>query len=781
MSSERPDTDMAPAGPADGGDGDEEQHGGGDVRRPMDVEERQDGRAGGGSVSNVVMRQTNNASTTEPSHMPSPLTATVAGGPQAAAAAAAGEGVVKRAGSPLDREEPKRAKRDGQTHQSAANLDAAKEAPDSSSTQTDKPWRINVGGFTMEFPREVLLRDGLKDTRLAMLFHRFAESLLKDTDGIPFIDANPHYFIWLDVKLGFLKAGWIDDITLSDDCPAKAFYHDLCFAKTTLSMTPQDDQGSEAFQNFMAVMGRFIKSSAARGTGGYEVLSAVVHGTTVSTTDATLDDHSTFGRRFTKFAAPVTDESVPTTTFEKVVDFVRRRRLAPDAVLALPIADDWPQLLSAFEMYDLMECVYLTMIGKPHSTIRSLFRDSVHGESHEPLLDRVAGGEGGRLFVIEPECKEGHRHIFACLIDGPLIAPSDPTAEVLTRRLTTFYSISGAFKDQEGIVSITVPHNQQRVDVAGTQGVVKATNGVGGSVCIGSSRLWLGSGGNVAIGHGRLWLGHGGKEDGRPAGDLRRCCQWVERDDLPAGKTYRGSYTNGRATLAGSHSFTAQRLEVYEVLTTRPAEPVLSAAQLQELINMTGNANATPKLLYKGACDGWMYPAMLAKVGTATNLLLVLKDTGDHVIASHINGQLKQPADPTRVQKTKWPVALYSVCGAFSEADGITRIAVPDDEQYVNVAGPQGAVKGDGANVSDANVSIGGGRLWLGWGWPDCRPAGDLRRCYQWLKRDELPAGATYRGSYDTIDGWATLAAAPTFTCVDMEVYTLQQASADSG
>ncbi|CEM23424.1 unnamed protein product, partial [Vitrella brassicaformis CCMP3155] len=122
----------------------------------------------------------------------------------------------------------------------------AKEAARSSSTQADKPWRINVGGFTMEFPREVLLQDGLKDTRLAVLFHRFGESLLEDTDGIPFVDADPHYFIWLDVKLGFLKAGWIDDITLFDDCPVKTFYHDLCFAKTTLSITPQNDQGSEA-------------------------------------------------------------------------------------------------------------------------------------------------------------------------------------------------------------------------------------------------------------------------------------------------------------------------------------------------------------------------------------------------------------------------------------------------------------------------------------------------------------------------------------------------------
>ncbi|CEM23414.1 unnamed protein product [Vitrella brassicaformis CCMP3155] len=680
-------------------------------------------------------------------------------------------------------------------------------AADGSSTQADKPWRINVGGFTMDFPRQVLLRDGLKDTRLAVLLHRFDESLLKDTDGIPFIDADPHYFIWLDVKLGFLKAGWIDDITLFDDCPVKAFYHDLCFAKTTLSITPQNDQGSEAFQGFMAVMGGFIKSSAARGTGGYEVLSAVVHGTTISTTDATLAGLDTFGRRFTKFAAPVTDASVPTATFEKVVDFVRRRRLAPDAVTPLPIADDWPQLLSAFEMYDLMECVYLTMIGKSHSRIRCLFRSSQHGWSHEALLDRVAGGEGGLLFVIEPECgpaspswtrlfsraapllpalrallmgflsrvwgvppalcqssntcdeSELRRHIFACLIDGPLIAPSDPTAEATTGRPVTFYSISGAFKDEEGIVNITMPHDWQRVDVAGTQGAVEGTNGVGG---------------NVAIGGGRLWLGQGG--NGRPAGDLRSCDQWVKRDELPAGKTYQGSYsTNGWATLAGSHLFTAQRLEVYEVSTTRPADPILSAAQLQELINMTGNANATPKLLYKGPRDGWKYPTMLAKVGTATNLLLVTKDTGDHVIAAHINGQLKQPTDAAAVEKTKCPVAFYSVCGAFSEADGITHIAVPDGQQYVDVAGPQGAVKG--TKGYGGNVAIGGGRLWLGSGEKeDARPAGDLRSCHQWVKRDELPAGKTYLGSYDT-DGWATLAAADTFTCVDMEVYTLQQAS----
>ncbi|CEM12043.1 unnamed protein product [Vitrella brassicaformis CCMP3155] len=142
MWSGRPDTDMAAAGPADGGDGDEGQRGGGDERRPVDVEERQEGRANGGAVSNVVMRQRNNASMTEPSQMPSPaihLTARVAGGPQAAAASApsaveqessssyAGVGVVKRAGSPLEHQEHERPKGDRQRDQPAANLPSAQQ------------------------------------------------------------------------------------------------------------------------------------------------------------------------------------------------------------------------------------------------------------------------------------------------------------------------------------------------------------------------------------------------------------------------------------------------------------------------------------------------------------------------------------------------------------------------------------------------------------------------------------------------------------------------------
>ncbi|CEM39301.1 unnamed protein product [Vitrella brassicaformis CCMP3155] len=638
----------------------------------------------------------------------------------------------------------------------------ATSAANSRSKQADKPFELNVGGCVRPFPREVLLRDGLKDTRLAVLLHRFDEWLLKDTDGATFIDADPFYFIWLARKLRYLITNHIDVAEIHAGCSAFAFYHERFMAKTALTIEAHEgDEDSEAFHSFMEAIGGFIKSSAG-GQGGCEVLSVCVNGTTEATTDATLDDHRTFNDRFTKYAAPVTQ--VPTTTFDKVVDFVRRRRLSPDAVPPLPITDDWPQLLRTLEMYDLMELVYLSMIGKSHSHIRCLFRDFMHGGSHhEALFKQVGGADGGLLFVIQPECEtsEDRPHAFACHIDGPLIAPTDPTAEVFTGRVITFYSITGAFSEDDGIVKIAVPHDRQYMTITGAEGVVKCERG---------------GGGYVAIGGGRLWLGWG--QDGRPIDDIRSCRQWVNKDDLPTGKTYVGSFTDdGDATLAGSQTFTAQRLEVYQVWTTRAADPILSGAQLQELINMTGNTTATGRPLYKGERDGWMYPTMVAKVGTASNLLLVIKDVANHVIACHINGTLKQPADAAGVQTTRCPVALYSVSGAFAEDGGIVEITVPHIHRRVEVAGTQGAIKAaNGINVG--NVCIGHGRLWLGFGGQDGRPAGDLRCCYQYVRRAELPAGKTYVdvGSF-TDDRWATLAAARLLTCADMEVYALQQAS----
>jgi len=186
----------------------------------------------------------------------------------------------------------------------------------------------------------------------------------------------------------------------------------------------------------------------------------------------------------------------------------------------------------------------------------------------------------------------------------------------------------------------------------------------------------------------------------------------------------------------------------------------------------------TGKLLYKGERDGWAHKTMLAKVGKAADLLFVIKDMGGHVLASHLKRQLKLPDNPTDVERTiNCPVTFYSISGAFEEGDGIVKIAVPNNWQWVVVAGTEAEVTSS-QGVPRGSVCIGGGRLWLGIG-KNGQPAGDMRLCQQWLRRSDLPDGKTYRGDFND-DGQATLAATLSFTCADIEIYTLQ-ASEGSG
>ncbi|CEL95896.1 unnamed protein product [Vitrella brassicaformis CCMP3155] len=404
---------------------------------------------------------------------------------------------------------------------------------------------LDIGGTVMTFPRDSLLHDELKGTCLAVLLHRFGDWLLTHGNGTPFVDADPDYFKWLSVKLRYLRDNRIDVKEICEGCPpAFAFYHNRFLAKTDLTIEPQTgDHKSAAFDGFMAAMGAFIDSSVAGGTGGSEVLSVFVEGRSVATADATLDDFDTLKKRFTEYRGPVVHVSAD--HFYKIVDYIRRIRIAPDAARPLPTSSSFDELLYACEMYGLMEQVYLSMIGKSHSHIKCILRNSYDDCEFETLVQRADGLQGGLLFVIECEHKT-RRHRFACHIDGPLIAPSDPKAELRTTCPVTFYSISGAFEGGDGIVQIAVPSNKQWVNVAGTEGAVKNDKGE--------------PTGKVCIANGRLWLGHG--KDG-PAGDLRRCQQWLERGELPDGKTYRGDFHDGDATLAATVSFTCADMEIY--------------------------------------------------------------------------------------------------------------------------------------------------------------------------------------------------------------------------
>ncbi|CEL94480.1 unnamed protein product [Vitrella brassicaformis CCMP3155] len=403
---------------------------------------------------------------------------------------------------------------------------------------------LNVGGMVMEFHRHQLLRCGLRGTCLAVLLNRFPGWLLTDAEGVHFVDADPFYFIWFTVML--YLGDRIDVSEICEGCPsAFPFYHDRFFAKTDLNTEPQTgDHEGDAFRQFMAEMGAFIHSSAG-GTSGSEVLTARVDDLTVATTDATLDDFDTLHERFSKYRGPVVDVSAD--HLRKIVDYLRRIRIASDAAIPLPTSTSPGELLYACEMYGLMEQVYLSMIGKSHSHIQCILKSSHDDCEFHTLVQRAEGLQGGLLFVVESE-REARRHRFACHIDGPLIAPSDPTAELCTGCPVTFYSISGAFEEADGIVKIAIPNDQQWMTVAGTQGTVTNTDGV--LHC------------KVAIGGGRLWLGCA---KDRPAGDLRRCAQWVKRIELPVGKTYRGGFfhDNGYATLATSFGFTCADMEIY--------------------------------------------------------------------------------------------------------------------------------------------------------------------------------------------------------------------------
>ncbi|CEM02442.1 unnamed protein product [Vitrella brassicaformis CCMP3155] len=56
---------------------------------------------------------------------------------------------------------------------------------------------INVGGTVLCVPRKPLLLPGVSDSFIAYLLLHHLDGLPKDTDGHPFLDADPIYMDWL--------------------------------------------------------------------------------------------------------------------------------------------------------------------------------------------------------------------------------------------------------------------------------------------------------------------------------------------------------------------------------------------------------------------------------------------------------------------------------------------------------------------------------------------------------------------------------------------------------
>ncbi|CEM16782.1 unnamed protein product [Vitrella brassicaformis CCMP3155] len=453
---------------------------------------------------------------------------------------------------------------------------------------------VNVGGTVLCVPRKPLLLPGVSDSFIAYLLLHHLDGLPKDTEGRPFLDADPIYIDWLFNEIANVGAADAQaethEIKLTGDHSTDVsflFWHELLFNnKTQLNTNGQDGQQTatpdphdtntllaalshssanltKAFKQVMdehqqllkfhRVMGPFLKSADGQGD---EIKSVRVMGRTVSTTEATLAFIGTDKRLYTTFDNIEAISCISPAHFMKVVDFARRQRVASvGGIVKPPTAPNQRQLTTDCGMYGLTMADFhkpllwadelqwiIDNIGKGNVTTTLLFKSSRDTFAYASFLNKVAY-KSGLLFAI----RDGDTHRFGAFIDGELTPPDDPRQTSGRYKVPLFlYSLSGAF---DALTKIEIPGEGQVVDVAVTQGVVPNLEG------------W--PAGRVRIGRysGVLWLG---TSQPGPVPDLSSCQQWIKEGELPDG--YNGEInTRGNGTLAQSHNFTCDEMEVYHV------------------------------------------------------------------------------------------------------------------------------------------------------------------------------------------------------------------------
>jgi len=173
-------------------------------------------------------------------------------------------------------------------------------------------------------------------------------------------------------------------------------------------------------------------------------------------------------------------------------------------------------------------------------------------------------------------------------------------------------------------------------------------------------------------------------------------------------------------------------LQMYGLQTADIYTPLMLPHEMQAVIEMTGKENAKTELLFKSSRDGKAYPKMLSSAQGKSGLLFALQDNDTHRFGTFIDGELTSPDDPDDTDDYSVPVFFFSLSGAYNAP---TKIDVPEEDQEVAVAGTEGAVEDDKERPR-ANVCIGDGYLWLGYG--DDGPAADLSSCNQRMPKDLL-------------------------------------------
>mmetsp|Transcript_52589 Transcript_52589/g.132170 ORF Transcript_52589/g.132170 Transcript_52589/m.132170 type:complete len:167 (-) Transcript_52589:204-704(-) len=122
------------------------------------------------------------------------------------------------------------------------------------------------------------------------------------------------------------------------------------------------------------------------------------------------------------------------------------------------------------------------------------------------------------------------------------------------------FSLSGSFPQP---TQIHPPQDRQRVQVAGRDGAVQATTYGPASA-------------KIMMANGYLWLGN--SRSSTPSPSILSCHHWIHKDITPPGFTGRevnaltsqtAKQLRGEYTLAGSGFFTADVIEVYQVVRGR--------------------------------------------------------------------------------------------------------------------------------------------------------------------------------------------------------------------
>ncbi|CEM01870.1 unnamed protein product [Vitrella brassicaformis CCMP3155] len=193
-------------------------------------------------------------------------------------------------------------------------------------------------------------------------------------------------------------------------------------------------------------------------------------------------------------------------------------------------------------------------LRRPSEDVRLwlLYSSTRDVDSFNSLISKV-GSTRGLLFAIKHNNKK-----FGVFFDGPLNQPSNPTSTMTTRGDLFLFSLRGSFSRP---TQIHPPQDRQRVDVAGKDGAVQGSGMWSGKIVMAGDYLWLGF----------SW-------SSTPSPSILSCCHGIPKNITPPGFTGRevnaltsqtAKQLRGEYTLAGSGFFTADVIEVYQVVRGR--------------------------------------------------------------------------------------------------------------------------------------------------------------------------------------------------------------------